>query len=40
VKPDRVVPITLDDLRQARDAALEEAERVLKESRQPAVENK
>jgi carboxyl-terminal processing protease len=40
VKPDRVVPLTLDDLRQSRDAALEEAERVLKESRQPAVENK
>lgn len=40
VKPDRAVPITIEDLRHARDAALEEAERVLKESRQPAVENK
>lgn len=40
VKPDRAVPLTIDDLRQSRDAALEEAERVLKENKQPAVENK
>ena len=40
VKPDRAVALTVDDLRHFRDAALEEAERVLKESRQPAVENK
>jgi carboxyl-terminal processing protease len=40
VKPDRVVALTIDDLRKSRDAALEEAERALKESKQPAVENK
>jgi carboxyl-terminal processing protease len=40
VKPDRNVSLTIDDLRQSRDAALEEAERTLRESRQPAVENK
>lgn len=40
VKPDRTVPLTIDDLRKSRDAALEEAERILKESKQPAVENK
>lgn len=40
VKPDRNVPLTIDDLRKSRDAALEEAERVLRETRQPAVENK
>ncbi len=40
VKPDRAIPLTIEDLRKARDAALEEAERVLKESKQPAVENK
>ncbi len=40
VTPDRVVSLTLDDVRKARDAALEEAERVLKESKQPTVENK
>jgi carboxyl-terminal processing protease len=31
VTPDRVVPITLADLRQGRDAALEEAERILRD---------
>ena len=40
VKPDRVVALTIEDLRNARDAGLEEAERVLKEIRQPTVENK
>lgn len=38
VKPDRVVPLMIDDLRRSRDAALEEAERVLKESKQPTAE--
>ncbi len=40
VQPDRAVPLTLEDIRKSRDAALEEAERVLRESKQPAVENK
>ena len=40
VKPDRAIPLTIDDLRRYRDAALEAAERVLKESKQPTVENK
>jgi carboxyl-terminal processing protease len=41
VKPDRVVSLTIDDLRKFRDAALEEAARVLKEeSKLPTVENK
>jgi carboxyl-terminal processing protease len=30
VTPDRIVPVTLTDLRQRRDAALEEAERMLR----------
>jgi carboxyl-terminal processing protease len=33
VTPDRIVPVTLPDLRQGRDAALEEAERMLREDR-------
>ncbi|HEX4951151.1 MAG TPA: S41 family peptidase [Blastocatellia bacterium] len=40
VTPDRAVALTIEDLRQSRDAALAEAERVLRESRQPTVENK
>ncbi len=40
VIPDRAVPLTLDDLRQKRDAALEEAERFLKQQLQPVVESK
>lgn len=40
VKPDRTVTITIDDLRAARDAALTEAEKVLREAKQPMVESK
>lgn len=40
VKPDHLVLVTLDDLRLYRDAALNEAEKVLKESKQPLVESK
>jgi hypothetical protein len=31
VTPDRIVPITLPDLREGRDAVLEEAERMLRD---------
>lgn len=40
VKPDRIVPLTLDDLRAFRDAGLSEAEKFLKENKQPIVESK
>ncbi len=40
VKPDRRIPVTLDDLRAYRDATLEDAEKILKENKQPMVESK
>ena len=40
VTPDRSVPLTIDDLRASRDAALEAAEKLLKENKQPMVESK
>lgn len=36
VEPERVVPLTLEDLRQGRDAALEDAEKLLQKSRRDA----
>lgn len=40
VIPDRAVPLTLDDLRMRRDAALEEAEKLLKSGLQITVESR
>ena len=40
VKPDRTVTITIDDLRASRDGTLGEAEKVLRELKQPTVESK
>jgi carboxyl-terminal processing protease len=40
VMPDRTVPLTIQDLRTYRDAALGEAEKILKENKQPIVESK
>ena len=40
VKPDRMVSLTIDDLRASRDATLGEAEKVLREIKQPTVESK
>jgi C-terminal processing protease CtpA/Prc len=39
ITPDKVVPVTLSDLRNQRDAALEEAERTL-QSLAPALDRK
>ncbi|MBS1807229.1 MAG: hypothetical protein JST84_03445 [Acidobacteria bacterium] len=40
VKPDRTISLTMDDLRAYRDVALSEAEKLLKETKQPTVESK
>ena len=40
IMPDKLVPLTLEDLRQRHDAALEEAEKFLKNHLQPLVESK
>lgn len=40
VKPERTVALTINELRTSRDAALEAAEKLLREAKQPAVESK
>ncbi len=40
VTPDVVVPLTIDDIRERKDAVLMEAERILKNGKQPMVESR